>query len=145
MTTVLVVDDDADLRSIVRFALESSGFHVIEASHGVEAIESWRRHHPEVIILDVMMPEMDGLEVCRQLRRESDVPILFLSSRADEIDRIIGLELGGDDYITKPFSPRELTARVKAVHRRLKALREPPKPDQSVLESGRITHGYRLL
>ncbi|MFP2925918.1 response regulator transcription factor [Pyxidicoccus sp. 3LG] len=122
--TVLVVDDDPHLREIVRFALEQGGFHVEEASDGRAALARVERSVPALIVLDIMMPELDGLAVCREVRRKHELPIVFLSSRDDEVDRILGLELGGDDYLTKPFSPRELVARVKAVLRRAR----PPLP-----------------
>ncbi|MCP3164172.1 response regulator transcription factor [Myxococcus qinghaiensis] len=132
--TVLVVDDDPHLRDIVRFALEQGGFRVEEAADGRAAVEQVRRSPPALIVLDIMMPEMDGLAVCREVRRAHELPIVFLSSRDDEVDRILGLELGGDDYLTKPFSPRELVARVKAVLRRARPATEAapastsPKP-----------------
>ncbi len=139
---VLVVDDDADLRSVVSFALQKAGFRTLEAENGQRALEAWRIHAPDIIVLDIMMPEMDGTEVCRHIRRTSDVPILFLSSRDDEIDRVLGLELGGDDYITKPFGPRELVARIKAVMRRLARRRLPeqnrPTPIPSALQHGHL-------
>jgi two-component system OmpR family response regulator len=116
--TILVVDDDPHLREIVRFALEQAGFHVEEAADGRAGLERVQRSVPALIVLDIMMPELDGLGVCREVRRKHELPIVFLSSRDDEVDRILGLELGGDDYLTKPFSPRELVARVKAVLRR---------------------------
>jgi two-component system, OmpR family, response regulator len=116
--TVLIVDDDPHLREVLRFALSQAGFRVEEAADGSAGLERARRDSFALIILDLMMPEMDGLEVCRALRTFSRVPIVFLSSRDDEVDRILGLELGGDDYVTKPFSPRELVARVRAVLRR---------------------------
>ncbi|MFY2559753.1 response regulator transcription factor [Corallococcus terminator] len=132
--TILVVDDDPHLRDIVRFALEQGGFKVEEAADGKAAVEQVRRAPPALIVLDIMMPEMDGLAVCREVRRAHELPIVFLSSRDDEVDRILGLELGGDDYLTKPFSPRELVARVKAVLRRARPAPEAapastaPKP-----------------
>lgn len=116
---ILIVDDDPNLREIVRFALEKDGFPSIQAVNGQQALELFRERRPALMILDIMMPEMDGTEVCREVRRSSDIPIIFLSSKDDELDRILGLELGGDDYVTKPFSPRELVARVKAIFRRL--------------------------
>ncbi|MEN8190866.1 MAG: response regulator transcription factor [Thermodesulfobacteriota bacterium] len=116
--TVLVTDDDSHIREVVCFALNKAGYRTVEAENGLHCMEAVNRDDPDLIILDILMPEMDGTEVCRELRRTSRVPIIFLSSKDDEIDRIIGLELGGDDYITKPFSPRELVARVKAVLRR---------------------------
>lgn len=124
--TVLVVDDDPHLREIVRFALEQGGFRVDEAADGRAALTQVDRALPVLIVLDIMMPELDGLAVCREVRRKHELPIVFLSSRDDEVDRILGLELGGDDYLTKPFSPRELVARVKAVLRRA---RPAPAPE----------------
>ncbi|GHG76036.1 response regulator transcription factor [Comamonas sp. JC664] len=123
---VLVVDDDPHLREIVRFALEQGGFRVEEAPDGRAALAQVDRTLPALIVLDIMMPELDGLAVCREVRRKHELPIVFLSSRDDEVDRILGLELGGDDYLTKPFSPRELVARVKAVLRRA---RPAPAPE----------------
>lgn len=117
--TILIADDDPHIRQVVRFAVEKAGYLVVEAKDGAEALEQVGQCCPDLVILDVMMPEMDGTEVCRRLRAHSAVPVLFLSSRDEEIDRIIGLELGGDDYVTKPFSPRELVARIKAVLRRV--------------------------
>jgi len=115
---VLIVDDDPHIREVVRFALEKAGYGTISASDGREAVAMFQEHEPDLIVLDILMPEMDGTEVCRILRGQSNVPIVFLSSRDEEVDRIVGLEVGGDDYVTKPFSPRELVARVKAVLRR---------------------------
>ncbi|MEM7245355.1 MAG: response regulator transcription factor [Acidobacteriota bacterium] len=118
MPTVLVVDDDPHIREVLRFALEKDGHRVVEAADGQEALARFAAESPELLVLDVVMPEMDGIEACRRLRAESSVPILFLSSKDDEIDRILGLEMGGDDYVTKPFSPRELVARIRALLRR---------------------------
>ena len=115
---ILLVDDDPRLRDLLRLALERSGFTVLSASNGQTALHEALRNDPDLIILDVGLPEMDGFEVCRRLRAQSDVPILFLTARDDEIDRILGLELGADDYVTKPFSPREVVARVKAILKR---------------------------
>lgn len=115
---ILVVDDDANLREVVRYALSREGFRVREASNGREAVAMFEDHPSDLVVLDVMMPDQDGLETCRRLRAASAVPIVFLSSRGEEVDRIVGLELGGDDYVSKPFSPRELVSRVKAVLRR---------------------------
>lgn len=116
--TILIADDDPHIREVLQFALEKAGFAVAVASHGKEALDYVRSHTVDCLVLDITMPEMDGLEVCRQLRKQSETPILFLSSRDEEIDRIIGLEIGGDDYVTKPFSPRELVARVQAILKR---------------------------
>jgi two-component system OmpR family response regulator len=118
MPKILVVDDDPHIRDLIRFALRKEGFEVAEAKDGLAALDMHRRQAPDLVILDILMPELDGTEVCRRLRKEAATPIIFLSSRDEELDRIIGLELGGDDYVTKPFSPRELVARVKAVLRR---------------------------
>jgi len=123
-STILIVDDDPHIREVVRFALQKEGLETIEAGNGAEALEAYEKSHPSLVILDILMPEMDGTEVCRELRVRSDVPIIFLSSRDEEVDRILGLELGGDDYVTKPFSPRELVARVRAVLRRRATIRE---------------------
>jgi two-component system OmpR family response regulator len=117
--TVLIVDDDAHIREVVRYALEQAGMTVHEACHGLEGLDKARQLSPSLIVLDILMPEMDGLSVCRELRKTSQIPILFLSSRDEEIDRILGLEMGGDDYLSKPFSPRELVARAKAILKRL--------------------------
>lgn len=142
---VLVVDDDPHIREIVSFALIRAGYKVELAIHGEEALRLHEALSPDLIILDIMMPELDGTEVCRQIRRVSSTPIIFLSSRDDEIDRILGLELGGDDYVTKPFSPRELVARVKAVLRRGA---EEPASDQGPsreVASRQIQHGRLKL
>jgi len=118
MPKILVVDDDAHIRSVLCFALAREGFSTAEAGDGQAALAVFAREKPDLLILDVMMPEMSGTELCRRLRRESTVPVIFLSSRDEELDRVLGLELGGDDYVTKPFSPREVVARVRAVLRR---------------------------
>jgi two-component system OmpR family response regulator len=115
---ILVVDDDPRLRDLVAIALERSGYLVITAADGQLALIHAAREAPDLIVLDIGLPEMDGFEVCRRIRTRSDVPILFLTARDDEIDRILGLELGADDYVIKPFSPRELVARVKAILKR---------------------------
>ena len=114
MARILVADDDAHLREVVRFALERAGHEVVEAADGAAALASHEQQPADLVVLDVLMPELDGLEVCRRLRAQGSIPIVFLSSRDDELDRVLGLELGADDYVTKPFSPRELVARVKA-------------------------------
>ena len=116
--TILIVDDDPRLRDLVRLALERAGYEVLTAADGKSALVHAAREAPALIVLDVGLPEMDGFEVCRRIRASSGVPILFLTARDDEIDRILGLELGADDYVTKPFSPRELVARVRAILKR---------------------------
>lgn len=115
---ILIVDDDPRLRDLVRLALERAGHTVITAADGAQAQVHAAREAPDLIVLDVGLPEMDGFETCRRIRARSEVPILFLTARDDEIDRILGLELGADDYVTKPFSPRELIARVRAILKR---------------------------
>jgi len=121
MPNVLIADDDGHIREVVRYALEQAGFGVLEAADGRETLAVAREQPVDLLLLDIIMPELDGIEVCRRLRADSEVPILFLTSRDDEIDRVLGLELGADDYVTKPFSPRELVARIKAVLRRVGA------------------------
>ena len=116
--TILVVEDDQKTAALVVLYLEREGFQTIVAHDGRQALELARRHKPNFVILDLMLPVLDGWEVCRQLRQLSDVPILILSAREEEIDRVSGLTLGADDYVVKPFSPRELVARVKAILRR---------------------------
>lgn len=136
---VLVVDDDPGIIQVVRFALDKGGFRVASAADGLEAIariESWR---PDLVVLDINMPEIDGLEVCRRVRRTSSLPIVFLSSSDEEVDRILGLELGGDDYVTKPFSPRELVARVRAVLRRSAAPSQPVAGTSPTMEHRGLT------
>ncbi|WP_108815554.1 response regulator transcription factor [Loktanella sp. Alg231-35] len=115
---ILVADDDAQIRDVVRIALGQAGFAVAEAGDGRAALETAQSLQPDLIVLDIGMPEMDGLAVCRTLRKTSDVPVLFLTAHSDEVDRIVGLELGADDYVSKPFSPRELVARVRAILKR---------------------------
>lgn len=121
---ILLVDDDPRLRELVGLSLERANFTVVSASDGQMAVTYAAREAPDLIVLDVGLPELDGYEVCRRIRTTSDVPIIFLTARDDEIDRVLGLELGGDDYVTKPFSPRELVARVRAVLKRVSA---PPQ------------------
>ena len=118
MTTILVVDDEPKIARLVSDFLESAGFGVISAADGQEAVMRARTEHPDLVVLDLGLPRLDGLDVTRRLRRDGDVPIIMLTARDDETDRVIGLELGADDYVTKPFSPRELVARVRAVLRR---------------------------
>jgi len=115
---ILVVDDEKEILKLARDYLERAGFRVLGASEGVTALAVARGDQPDLVVLDLNLPGMDGLDVCRTLRQESDVPIIMLTARVDETDRLIGLELGADDYISKPFSPRELVARVRAVLRR---------------------------
>jgi len=132
---ILLVDDDPHLREMLGYALRREGYEVHEAGDGAEALRSFAKQPVDLVVLDIMMPELDGLQVCRELRRSSRVPIVFLSSKADELDRVLGLELGADDYVTKPFSPRELVSRVKAVLRRSQA---PPLAPAETQDQGEV-------
>ena len=118
MATILVVDDEDSILNIVEAYLKSDGNTVHVARDGVQGLAAFRRYNPELVILDIMLPEMDGLEVLQQIRRESDVYVMMLTAKSEEFDRVMGLTVGADDYLTKPFSPRELVARVKAILRR---------------------------
>ncbi len=133
---VLLVDDDPHIRALLAFAFDKAGFAVEEAGDGEEALLCAARSAPDLLVLDINMPRMDGLEVCRRLRASSDIPVLFLSSRDDEFDRVLGIELGADDYVTKPFSPREVVARANAILRRT-----APRPVQDANPAGLITKG----
>lgn len=127
--TILIADDEASIRDLARLYLEKEGFRVQTAENGAQALSQARREPPALLVLDLMMPEIDGWEVCRRLRAESDVPILILTARDQDIDKIVGLEMGADDYLTKPFNPRELVARVRAILRRTSGNRiDPDKP-----------------
>lgn len=116
--TILVVDDEANIRDLARLYLEKDGYRVVTAVDGQQALDLIRQEPPALIVLDLMLPQMDGWEVCRRVRAESNLPILMLTARTDDIDKIVGLEMGADDYLTKPFNPRELVARVRAILRR---------------------------
>jgi DNA-binding response OmpR family regulator len=118
VATVLVVDDEPIVREVVVRYLEREGYSTLEAGHGDRARELLEQHRPDLVVLDVMLPGMDGLELCRWIRSRSNLPVIMLTARGEEADRIVGLELGADDYVTKPFSPRELAARVRTVLRR---------------------------
>ncbi|HEV8544673.1 MAG TPA: response regulator transcription factor [Candidatus Limnocylindrales bacterium] len=119
MKTILVVDDEPKIAALARDYLEHAGFAVVTAADGRAALEALARSRPDLVVLDLGLPELDGLDVTREIRRESTTPIVMLTARDDELDKLLGLELGADDYLTKPFSPRELVARVKAVLRRV--------------------------
>ncbi|AHE56895.1 response regulator transcription factor [Sphingomonas sanxanigenens] len=138
--TILIADDDPHIRQLLAFALAKAGLDTCEAEDGEATLAQVAAHAPDLVVLDINMPRMDGLEVCRRLRASGEIPILFLSSRDDEIDRVLGIELGADDYVVKPFSPREVVARVMAILRRTAA--RPP-----VMEDGAqpIRHGLLLL
>jgi len=135
MKTILVVDDEPKIVELARDYLEHAGFAVVSASDGPEALTRARSDHPDLIVLDLGLPRVDGLDVTRVLRRDSNVPIVILSGRSDESDKLVGLELGADDYVTKPFSPKELVARVRAVLRRS----ERPVAPSDVIRAGDVT------
>lgn len=137
---ILIVDDDPHIRDVIGFALEKAGMQVSYAEDGRQALDVFQTVTADLIVLDINMPELDGLEVCREIRKSSEVPILFLSSRDDEIDRILGLEIGGDDYVTKPFSPRELVARINVILKRYQA-----HAVVNVEHSEQLSHGSLLM
>ncbi len=131
---ILVVDDEEKIRDLVITYLQAEGYGVEGAADGRKALELVRKKNFDLLVLDLMMPGMDGWTVCREIRKDSDIPILMLTARGDEIDRVLGLELGADDYVVKPFSPRELVARIKAILRRTKKERPIPGEREHVLE-----------
>jgi len=133
--TILIVEDDENTQALIALYLEREGFAPVTAGNGRTGLQLAARHRPDLVILDLMIPEMDGWEVCRRLRRDSDVPVIMLTARGEEIDRVAGLTLGADDYVVKPFSPRELVARVKAVLRRTG---KTAPQDDSVLAHGPV-------
>lgn len=138
--SALIVDDDARLRRLLVDFLEQSNWQTYEAADGIDALEAARLHHPSIIILDLMMPRLDGMETCRRLRQVSQVPIIMLTARDDEVDKLLGLELGADDYLVKPFSMRELAARMKAILRRTQAFPAFQKPEApAVLRYGALS------
>jgi DNA-binding response OmpR family regulator len=137
MATILVVEDERDLNALVRQHLEDEGHRVVQAFDGPGALALAERERPDLVILDWMLPQLDGLEVCRRLRRQSIVPILMLTARVEEVDRVLGLEVGADDYLTKPFGIRELMARVRAILRRIELMRDAASdPTSPVLVDG---------
>src|SRR5579859_2917847 len=144
MPTILLIEDDPTLSETLRYNFEREGYIVLVATDGVLGLEQARREQPDMVILDIMLPRLDGFSVCRILRQESDVPILMLTARQDEVDRIAGLELGADDYVSKPFSLGELLARVRAIMRRTD---RRPAGDREVLDAGmlRVDTGSRRV
>lgn len=137
--TILIVEDETRLRDLVRGYLVQDGFRVLLAGDGISALEVAQREQPDLLILDLMLPGIDGLEVCRRLRTFSDAYVLMLTARAEEIDRVVGLEVGADDYLTKPFSPRELMARVRAMLRRPRRSAAQPPSLPPPLQFGALT------
>src|SRR5215510_7157489 len=125
--TILVVDDEQNIVELATMYLEQEGFHVISARDGQAGLDKVKSERPALLVLDLMLPKVDGWQVCRKIRAESDLPIIMVTARDEDIDKIVGLELGADDYMTKPFNPRELVARVKAILRRSERAAEPVK------------------
>jgi DNA-binding response OmpR family regulator len=144
--TILVVEDETTLRETLADALEAEGFHVLQAADGRSALTQFRSDHPDLILLDLMLPELSGIEVCRIIRAESGVPIVMLTAKDSELDKVVGLELGADDYVTKPFSLRELSARIRALFRRSE--RATPTAGPAIVDLGKVQvdlAGHRLL
>jgi DNA-binding response OmpR family regulator len=136
--SVLVVEDESSIASFVALYLKNAGYAVRTAATGNEALAQFQASPPGLIVLDLMLPDIDGIEVCRRIRKSSDVPILMLTARDEDVDKIIGLEVGADDYLTKPFNPRELVARVKSILRRA-------SPERRQVESKQLSHGQLLI
>ena len=136
--TVLVVDDEQNIVNIIAFNLKKEGYEVLTAGDGEEAVEIVEKHQPDLILLDIMMPKMDGYEACRKIREKYNIPIIMLTARAEELDKVLGLEMGADDYVTKPFGTRELIARVKANLRRSVVKNEPAVEKGHVLKFGKL-------
>jgi DNA-binding response OmpR family regulator len=137
-STILLVDDEEAVQKLLRFPLERDGHRVVVAGDGEEALERFSREQVDLVVLDIMLPKLDGLEVCRRLRAASSVPIIMLTARDDELDKVLGLELGADDYITKPFSIREFRSRVRAQLRRASTLRAEPDEGEILRANGLV-------
>lgn len=135
---ILIVEDDRNLLDTLKYNLRKEGYDVVSATDGAEALDICRKEKPDLIILDIMLPRISGFEVCRILRKEMIVPILMLTAKAEETDKIVGLEIGADDYVTKPFSLRELLARIRAMLRRAKMVEAQPEPGETPLRVGNI-------
>jgi two-component system, OmpR family, response regulator len=131
-STILLVDDEDSIQKLLAYPLEREGFRVLQARDGEEALERFASEHVDLVVLDVMLPKLDGLEVCKRLRAESEVPIIMLTARDDELDKVVGLELGADDYITKPFSIREFRSRIRALLRRASVPRQTGADDSTI-------------
>ena len=137
-STILLVDDEDSVQKLLAYPLEREGFRVLQARDGEEALTRFAAESVDLVVLDIMLPKLDGLEVCKRLRADSEVPIIMLTARDDELDKVLGLELGADDYITKPFSIREFRSRVRALLRRASAARQPG-PEGEVISVGELT------
>lgn len=142
VTRLLIVDDDANLRDTLGYSFRREGFEVITAEDGEQALAAFRQAHPDLVVLDVMLPGKDGFEVCRALRRESEIPVIMLTARDTELDKVVGLEIGADDYLAKPFSTRELVARVRAMLRRTRRA-EPSRADARLEVEGLLLDAGR--
>lgn len=136
---VLIVDDEPGISRLISMYLEREGFQTSSVRTGAEALEAMQSASPSLVVLDIMLPDIDGWEVCREIRRTSDVPIIMLTAREGDEDKIVGLEIGADDYVTKPFVPRELVARVKAILRRARPPAPAQAPDEAVMDFGEMT------
>jgi DNA-binding response OmpR family regulator len=136
LSTILLVDDEDSVQKLLTYPLEREGFRVLQARDGEEALRRFASEHVDLVVLDLMLPRVDGLEVCRRLRATSSVPIIMLTARDDELDKVLGLELGADDYITKPFSIREFRSRVRALLRRAAAPRHDPREAETIESDG---------
>jgi len=144
--TILLVDDEESVQKLLTYPLERDGYRVLQARDGLEALERFQREPVDLVVLDLMLPKADGLEVCKRLRATSSVPIIMLTARDDELDKVVGLELGADDYITKPFSIREFRSRVRALLRRASAPRQPGRePDTIEVDGLRIDQSRRTV
>jgi two-component system alkaline phosphatase synthesis response regulator PhoP len=142
---ILVIDDEQAVRDLVRAYLEPEGYNIYFAEDGIKGLKSARAYKPDLIVLDIMLPEMDGVELLTHLRRESDVYVIMLTAKTDETDKIIGLSVGADDYVTKPFSPRELVARIKAALRRISGPKDLPSRTVLAFKHVRIDTGSRKI
>lgn len=138
---IMVVDDNADIRNVVVATFESEGWSAFGIADGPTALKKLNDFKPDLVVLDILMPGMSGIDVCREIRQRSSVPIIFLSARDEDVDRIVGLEIGADDYVTKPFNPRELVARAKAIFRRT----DPPASARQEVGDNVLTHGKLML
>ncbi len=143
--SIIIVDDEQHIIDLAKMYLEQEGFQITSATDGQTALRMILNNHPSLVVLDLMLPQIDGWEVCRRVRAESDVPIVMLTARSDDIDKIVGLELGADDYLTKPFNPRELVARIKAILRRADRRPSPNSAGAIVIENLSIYPDKRLV
>ncbi|MCD8511874.1 MAG: response regulator transcription factor [Bacillus sp. (in: Bacteria)] len=136
---VLIADDDPNVCEIIGLYLKENHYEVVEANNGKDAIELFDTHQPDIILLDIMMPDIDGYEVCKEIRKKSTVPIIMLTAKDEEFDKVLGLEIGADDYVTKPFSPREVIARIKAIFRRMPAITETKETNENYYRFDKFT------